>query len=54
MKHAPNIDGFIMILRFTKSKADSNLYFKVEDRKLVILLSYVDVLFPIGDDNLIT
>ena len=42
-----------MILEFTKSKADSNLYFKVEDGRLVILLLYVDDLFMIGDEELI-
>ena len=30
---------------FTKSKADSNLYYKVEDGNPVILLLYVDDLF---------
>ena len=34
-----------MILGFTKSKVDSNLYFKVEGRRLVTLLIYVDDLF---------
>ena len=32
------IDGFLRSLGFTKSKAYSNLYFKVEDGKPVILL----------------
>ena len=36
-----------MSLGFTKSKADSNLYFKVEDERLVMLLLYVDDLFLI-------
>ena len=36
------IDGFLMSLGFTKSKADSNLYYKVEDDGLMILLLYVD------------
>ena len=38
---------------FTKSKADSNLYYKVEDGNPVILLLYVDNLFVIGMDGLI-
>ena len=38
---------------FTKSKADSNLYYKVEDGNPVILLLYVDDLFVIGMDGLI-
>ena len=38
---------------FTKSKADSNLYYKVEDGKPVILLLYVDDLFVTCMDGLI-
>ena len=34
-----------MALGFTKSKEDSNLYFKVEGGRLVMLLLYVDDLF---------
>jgi hypothetical protein len=41
-------------LGFTKSKADSNLYFKVMNDELVILLLYVDDLFLIGEEKLIT
>ena len=40
-------------LGFTKSKADSNLYYKVEGRNPVMLLLYVDVLFVTGMDRLI-
>jgi hypothetical protein len=59
LKQAPrawygSIDSFLMIFGFTKSKADSNLYYKVVDGGPVILLLYVDDLFLIGDDNLIT
>ena len=43
------IDGFLMSLAFTKSKADSNLYYKVEDDGLMILLRYVDDLFLTGE-----
>ena len=39
---------------FTKSKADSNLYYKVEDGNLVILLLYVDDLFVTCMDELIS
>ena len=46
--------SFLMSLGFTKSKVDSNLYFKVEDRRPVILLLYVDDLFLIGEEELIT
>ena len=34
-----------MDLGFTESKADSNLYFKVEDGRPVMLLLCVDALF---------
>ena len=47
------IDNFLTSLRFTKSKADSNLYYKVEEGNPVILLLYVDDLFVIGMDGLI-
>ena len=40
-----------MSLGFTKSKADSNLYYKVEGDGLMILLLYVDYLFLAGEDN---
>ena len=48
------IDGFLSSLGFTKSKADSNLYYKVEDGNLVILLLYVDDIFVTSMDGLIT
>jgi hypothetical protein len=59
LKQAPRawygrIDSFLMSLGFTKSKADSNLYFKVVDGGPVILLLYVDDLFLTGDEKLIT
>ena len=38
---------------FTKSKADSNLYYKVEDGNLVMLLLYEDDLFVTGMERLI-
>ena len=46
LKQAPRawyrrIDGFLMSLGFTKNKADFNLYYKVEDDGLMILLLYV-------------
>ena len=47
------IDGFISSLGFTKSKADSNIYYKVEDGNPVMLLRYVDDLFVTGMDGLI-
>jgi hypothetical protein len=47
------IDNFLMSLGFTKNKVDSNLYFKVMNDELVILLLYVDDLFLTGEENLI-
>ena len=48
------IDSFLTSLGFTKSKADSNLYFKVMNDEPVILLLYVDDLFLIGEEKIIT
>jgi len=58
LKKAPRtwygrIDGFLTSLGFTKSKVDSNLYFKVGDDGLVILFLYVDDLFLKGNKELI-
>ena len=47
------MDIFLTSLGFTKSKEDSNLYFKVEDERLVMLLLYVDDLLLIREDALI-
>jgi hypothetical protein len=59
LKQAPRawygrIDSFLTSLGFTKSKADSNLYFKVMNDEPVILLLYVDDLFLTREENLIT
>jgi hypothetical protein len=59
LKQAPRawygrIDNFLMSLGFTKSKADSNLYFKTMNNEPLILLLYVDNLFLTGEENLIT
>jgi hypothetical protein len=59
LKQAPRawygrIDSFLTRLGFTKSKEDSNLYFKVMNDEPVILLLYVDDLFLTGEENLIT
>jgi hypothetical protein len=43
-----------MSLGFTKSTANPNLYFKIENDGLVILLLYVDDLFLTNEENLIT
>ena len=42
-----------MNLGFTESKEDSNLYFKVEGGRPVMLLLYVDDLFLTGKEELI-
>ena len=39
------MDSLLMALGFTKSKADSNLCFKAEGGRPVMLLLYVDGLF---------
>jgi hypothetical protein len=43
-----------MSLGFIKSKADSNLYYKIENDDQLILLLYVDDLFLTGNEKLIT
>jgi hypothetical protein len=50
LKQAPRawydrMDNFLMSLGFTKSKANPNLYYKVEGGSPVILLLYVEDLF---------
>ena len=45
---------FLTRLGFTKNKADPNLYMKVMDDELVILLLYVDDLFLTGNGKHIT
>ena len=39
------MDNFLMALGLTESKADSNLFFKVEGGRPVMLMLYVDDLF---------
>jgi hypothetical protein len=58
LKQAPRawygrIDSFLTSLGFTKSKADSNLYFKIMENEPVILLLYVDDLFLTGEEKII-
>ena len=48
------MDNFLMRLVFTKSEVDSNLYIKVEEKRPVILLLYVDNLFLTREEELIT
>ena len=47
------MDSFLTSLGLTKSKANSNLYYKVEKGNPVIILLYVDDLFVTGEDGLI-
>ena len=47
------INSFLSSLGFTKSKVDSNLYYKVEDDNPVMLLLYVDDQFVTSMDGLI-
>jgi hypothetical protein len=59
LKQAPRswygrIDNFLTSLGFNKSKANSNLYFKIMNNETVILLLYVDDLFLTREENLIT
>ena len=42
---------FLTSLGFTKSKEESNLYYKVDEDGVLILLLYVDDLFLIGEDK---
>ena len=56
LKQAPRawygrINSFLTSLDFTKSKADSNLYYKVIEDEPVILLLYVDDLFLTGNEK---
>jgi hypothetical protein len=58
LKQAPKawyarIDGYLMSLGFTKSEANPNLYYKVEDGCPLILVLYVDDLFLKGNKNLV-
>ena len=47
------MDGFLHNLRFSKSTANSNLYFKVVHNHILILVLYVDDLFLTGEEQLI-
>ena len=56
LKEAPRawygrINRFLMSLGFTKSKSDSNLYYKVDDDGIIILLLYVDDILLTREDN---
>jgi hypothetical protein len=47
------IDSYMVILGFTKSDEDPNLYYKVDDGFPLISVLYVDDLFLTGDEKLI-
>jgi hypothetical protein len=59
LKQAPRawyvrIDGYLMSLGFSKSVADANLYYKVDNGESLILILYVDDLFLTRAKHLIT
>jgi hypothetical protein len=59
LKKAPRpwyarIDGHLMSLGFSKSVVDPNLYYKIVNGEALILVLYIDDLFLIGIENLIT
>ena len=45
------INSYLQILGFTKSDADSNLYYKVVENHPLILVPYVDDMFLIGKER---
>jgi hypothetical protein len=47
------MDGFLMSLGFSKSVADSNLYYHIVGDECLILVLYVDDLFLTGSERLI-
>ena len=58
LKQAPKdwyerIDSYLMKLGFTRSNADLNLYFKVDRARPLILVLYVEDLFPTCVETLI-
>ena len=58
LKQAPHawygwIDGFLVSLRFTKSDANPNLYYKVLNNEPLILVLYVDDLFLTENEKII-
>jgi hypothetical protein len=46
------IDNYLGEMGFQRSEADSNLYFLVGEKPLILVL-YVDDIFLIGDEQLI-
>jgi hypothetical protein len=47
------IDNFLQSLGFTKTIVSPNIYIKIVQSNLVILVLYVDHLFLTGEENLI-
>ena len=47
------MDRLLVTLGFTESKADSNIYFKIEGGRPMMLLLYVDDLLLTREDELI-
>jgi hypothetical protein len=48
------IEGFFKSLGFQKSDVDANMYFKVRGNQPIIIILYVDDLFLVGDEVLIS
>jgi hypothetical protein len=48
------IDSFLQNLGFSKSIADPNLYIKIVQNHLIILVLYVDDFFRTGEENIIS
>jgi hypothetical protein len=58
LKQAPHawyekMDGFLMSLGFSKNVVDPKLYFHIVGNKCLVLVLYVDDLFPTGSERLI-
>ena len=59
MKQAPRswygqINGFLLRLGFTKSDVDYNLYYKVVEGDMLIMVLYMDELFLTRAERLVT
>ena len=58
LKQAPRawyerIDNYLIKLGYSKNEVDPNIYFKISNGDMIILVLYVDDLLIIGEDHLI-
>ena len=58
LKQAPQawyerIDSYLIKLGFSKNEVDPNIYFKISNEDMIILVIYVDDLLITGEDHLI-